>query len=105
MFAIVSLNGNQYKFIPGKEYKIDLKDPEQYKDQKLNFDQVLLISDDKIKVGTPAIKDAIVEAEIIQPNFKDEKVTVFKFHAKKRYKRTKGHRQEYSIVKILSIKS
>ena len=100
MFAIVAHNGKQYKFEVGKTYEIDLLDSEE---KKVVFDKVLLISDEKdTKVGNPEIKDAKVEAEFID-NIKDEKVNVFKFHAKKHYMRSNGHRQNYSRVKISSI--
>jgi len=103
MFAIISINGNQHKVFPDKQYKVELKEPENFKDGKIVFDQVLLISDEKTVVGTPIIKGASVEAEIVEPAVKDDKVLVFKFHAKKRYKRTRGHRQVVSLIKIVKI--
>lgn len=103
MFAVMSHKGNQYKVLPNKEYQIDLLElnPDE---KKINFSEVLLINDGKkTTVGNPFIEGASVEAEFVK-NISDEKVEVFKFHSKKRYKKTLGHRQKYSIVKILNIK-
>ncbi len=103
MFAIVSHKSKQYKIEVGKTYKFDLI--EETKDKKVKFDEVLLISDEKsVKVGEPTIKGASVEAEIIG-DIKADKVGIMKFHAKKHYKRTNGHRQNYTEVKISSINS
>lgn len=104
MFAIVNIDKNQYKFEPGKEYKIDLLDEKASSEKKAVFSDVLLISlDKKTAVGTPTIKGASVEADIVAPKLLDKKVKVFKFHAKKRYKKTAGHRQGYSLIKITKI--
>jgi len=100
MFAIVSDEGKQYKFEVGRIYDIDLHDSEE---KKITFSDVLLISDEKeTKIGEPTIKGATVEADFLG-EIKGDKVEVFKFHAKKHYKRNNGHRQKYSKVKISSI--
>ncbi|MFA7253423.1 MAG: 50S ribosomal protein L21 [Patescibacteria group bacterium] len=100
MFAVVSYQGNQTKVEAGKEYKMDITESD---DKKITFDEVLLISDgEEIKVGAPFIEGAKVEAEVIASG-RGEKVSGIKFKAKKRYKRTFGHRQQYQLVKILSI--
>jgi len=100
MFAIVSHNNKQYKFETDKVYEIDLTANDG---KKIVFSEVLMISDDKkTSVGNPNIKDATVEAEVIEDT-KGDKVEVFKFHAKKHYKRCNGHRQNYTKVKITSI--
>jgi len=101
MFAVVSLNGNQYKVTPEKEYNIALM--AETEETKLTFTEVLLVSDDKkVTVGTPLIKDAKVEAEILGEST-GEKLESVKFKAKKRYKRNLGHKQHYTRIKILSI--
>jgi len=102
MFAVVSDRGNQLKVEEGREYKIDLiEEPE---DKKVTFEQVLLVSDAETKVGSPYVEGASVEAEFIDV-VKGEKIKVFKFHAKKRYQRTKGHTQKYSLIRIKKIKA
>ncbi len=101
MFAVVSLNGNQYKVMPEKEYDIALM--AETDDKKIIFSEVMLVSDEKkVTVGTPFIKDAKVEAEILGETT-GKKVVGTKFKAKKRYKRNLGHKQHYTRVKILSI--
>lgn len=103
MFAVVSYKGNQYKIEPNKEYQVDLLElnPDE---KKVTFSEVLLVNDGKKDyIGNPNVHGASVEAEFVK-NIRDDKVEVFKFHSKKRYKRTHGHRQSYSIIKVLSIK-
>lgn len=119
MFAIISHKGNQYKFEPDKSYKIDLikqeKAPtislradvevptESVGKEKITFSEVLVISDEKKNIiGSPLIPNASVEAEIVG-NAVDKKIGVFKFHSKKRYQRNHGHREDYTLVKILKI--
>ncbi|MEI6498594.1 MAG: 50S ribosomal protein L21 [bacterium] len=101
MFAVVSLNGIQYKVMAEKEYDIALMG--ETEENKLTFTEVLLVSDDKkVTIGAPFIKDAKVEAEILGETT-GKKVESIKFKAKKRYKRNLGHKQHYTKIKILSI--
>lgn len=100
MFAVIDHKGNQYKVEAGREYKIDLLDTE---DKEITFSNVLLVSDDKeTKVGAPYVAGITVLAENLGLA-RGEKITGIKFHAKKRYKRNLGHKQDYTLVKILSI--
>lgn len=102
MFAVISHKGNQYKVEPGKEYSVDLLDlPEDQKE--ITFSDVLLVADgDKITVGEPTVKGAEVKAEVLGTKA-GEKVRVYKFRAKKRYERTQGHRQKYTLIKVVQI--
>ena len=103
MFAIISYKGNQYMVMPEKEYNIDLVLPEEADKKKIEFSEVLLISDDsKVTVGQPIINGASVEAEIVA-EVREEKTTVRKFHSKKRYQRTIGSRDTKTRIKILNI--
>jgi large subunit ribosomal protein L21 len=102
MFAVIIYKGKQYKVTPDQEIKIDLIETDK---KSIVFSDVLIVDNDKeIKTGAPTVEGATVEGEIVG-NAKDKKVTGIKFHAKKRYKRTLGHRQDYTIVKIKNIKS
>lgn len=98
MIAVVKIAGKQYLVEEGKSIKIlSLLDNG---DQKNKIDQVLMIaSDKKISLGSPTVKDAYVEFEKIAEG-KDKKVLVVKHHPKKRYRRVKGHRQNYSRLLI-----
>lgn len=103
MLAIISYKNNQYRVEEGGEYNFDLLDGS--KDKKIIFDQILLVNDGKsVKIGTPEVKGAFVEGEIVG-EVKGKKISSIKFHAKKRYKRTLGHSEKYTRVKISKIKS
>jgi large subunit ribosomal protein L21 len=101
MFAIVSLAGKQFSVETGKKIKIDSK--LESKDKKLKLSEVLLIADEKkLNIGKPTIAGASVDAEIIEGK-KADKVLIVKHHPKKRYRRTVGHRQDQTILKIVKI--
>lgn len=102
MFAIIDFNNVQYKVEPGKEYNLPLFEYDEKK-PAIVFDTILLLSDDKnVTVGTPAVAGAKVSATIVGKT-RSEKVRIFKFKAKKRYKRTGGQVQDLIKVKIEKI--
>ena len=101
MFAIIKTGGKQYVVTPDKKLKIEKIASTE--DKKVVFDKVLLFSDGgKVEIGKPYLKGIKVEAELIEEG-RDKKVIVFKYKAKKRYKKKKGHRQPFSEVIIKSI--
>lgn len=102
MFAVVEIGGRQYKVSPNEKISVELLEDEAGKEIK--FDKVLLISkDDKdAEIGMPFVKGATVDAKIVK-HFKGEKIRVFKFTPKKRYKKTQGHRQNYTELEITAI--
>jgi large subunit ribosomal protein L21 len=98
MFAIIKTGGKQYRVQEGDVLDVEKLPAEA--NQKFNFSQVLLVaSDEETLIGTPFIEKALVRAEVVE-NFKDEKVTVFKKKRRKQYRRTRGHRQNLTRVKI-----
>jgi len=102
MYSIFEINGEQYIGEKGKELKIDKLDkvPEN---KELIFDKVLLYRNgDKILIGTPYLNNVLVKATYLR-DIKDKKVIVFKYKRRKRYRRKKGHRQEYSVIRINEI--
>ncbi len=100
-FAVIKTGGKQYKVKEGQELKIEKLGVEEGK--KVKFDQVLLLNDnDDVKIGKPYLKDVKVEAEILE-NGKGKKVEVVKYKPKIRYKKTFGHRQHFTKIKILKI--
>jgi len=101
-FAIVETGGKQYKIAEGDVFSIEkIKDVEAGKSVK--FDKVLLLDDGKTtKVGTPYIKGATVEVELLETG-KGKKLHIQKFKAKSRYKRRVGHRQHFSKVSVKKI--
>lgn len=103
MFAIINYKGNQYKIVPEKEYNIDLLSEEESKNNKIEFTEVLLVSNESdVILGQPNIEGATVEAEILS-EVREDKTTVLKFHSKKRYQRKIGHRAKKTRIKILKI--
>ena len=101
MYALVEFMGKQYKAENGAVLKVDKIDAEP--GAKINIDTVLLVSaggsGDSVKVGSPYVNGAKVSATV-ESHGKDGKIIVFKYKPKKDYRRKKGHRQQYSIIKI-----
>lgn len=103
-FAVIQTGGKQYKVSEGTTLSIEKIKGEYKKGDKLVFDQVLLVANDKdTTVGTPFIDGAKVNAEIIEIG-RARKVLVVKYKQKSRYLRRNGHRQPFFKVKITSIK-
>lgn len=101
MYAVIETGGKQYKVEAGQEIFIEKLDVEA--DDTVTFDKVLAVGgDDGIKVGSPYVKGATVEAKVIK-NGKAKKVTVFTYKPKKNEKRKMGHRQPYTKVSISAI--
>ncbi len=102
MYAIIESCGKQYKVSEGDVVYFEKLDVEEGK--KVTFDNVVLMSDDKnVKVGTPYVKGCKVEGTVVAHG-KGKKIIVYKYKAKKNYRRTQGHRQPYTKVEIKSIK-
>lgn len=101
MFAIVEIQGKQYKVSENDKIDVDKLKEEK---GKVTFDKVLLYAkDDKnVELGNPYINGAKVDAEIVEQK-RGEKLRVFKMKPKKRYSRTIGHRTHLSTIEIKSI--
>ncbi len=100
-FAIIKLAGVQLKVYEGKEYEVNKLDGA--KGDTLEIKDVLLVQKgDDTKIGTPLVDGAKVVLEITSQK-KDDKVRVFKFKAKSRYRRTQGHRALITRVAVKSI--
>jgi len=98
MYAIVESGGKQYKAVPGGIIEVDRLHLEV--GSKVDLDQVLLVSnDDDVKVGTPTVKGANVQATVLE-HFKGRKIIIIKYIPKERYRRKKGHRQQYTRLQI-----
>jgi len=101
MYAVIKTGGKQYRVKEGDLLEIDKLGAE--KGRKITFDRVLLIEDeDQILVGTPVVEKALVRAEVVE-NFKGDKVLIFMKKRRKQYRRTRGHRQELTKVRIEKI--
>jgi large subunit ribosomal protein L21 len=98
MFAIIKTGGKQYRIQVGDVLTVE-KIPAEVS-QKILFNQVLLICDDQeAMIGTPFLEKAAVRAEVVE-NLKDDKVIVFKKIRRKQFRRTRGHRQELTKLRI-----
>ena len=101
MYAIVTTGGKQYKVCENdiiNVEKLDAKVGEQ-----INLDVLMLVDGDKVTNGNPLVKSAEVIAEVIEQG-KEDKIVVFKYKAKKNYRRKQGHRQPFTALKIISVK-
>lgn len=101
MYAIIETGGKQYKVQEGdviRVEKLDLAEGDAVK-----FDKVLFVSNDgKINTGKPYLEGAAVDA-VVEGHGKAKKIIVFKYKAKKDYRKKQGHRQPYTQVKIEKI--
>lgn len=105
MYAVIETGGKQFRVEPGDVIDVELAPVSGKKTQKVMFDRVLLIGDDKgVKVGTPVVSGAAVSAVLVD-EVRGPKVRVFKMKRRKGYRRTRGHRQDLLRVKIENIKA
>ena len=119
MIAIIKTGGKQFKVKKGDEIKVEKINPVREKSSdkakgakgekgdKIEFDKVLLLADEKtkeIRIGQPYLEGVKVEAEILEQG-REKKVMVIKYKPKSRYRRRAGHRQLYTKVKIIKIGS
>ena len=103
MVSVVKQGGFQYKVAEGELLDIPLVEGEV--GQEITLESVLLLSDGtKTTIGTPTIAGAVVKAEIVEHG-RGAKVLVVKKHRRKDYQRRNGHRQDFTKVKITSIKA
>jgi len=98
MFAVIKSGGRQFKVSVGQTLEVErltIADGEQ-----IRIEEVLLISDaDRSLVGTPYVGDAAVLATV-ERQTRGEKLIVFKYKSKKRYRHRRGHRQELTVLRI-----
>ena len=102
MFAIIETGGKQYKAIVGEILEIEKLELEE--GESITINEVLPIDNDgDVKVGTPFIKGSQVTLKVVD-QIKGDKIKVYKMKAKKRYQKTQGHRQKYTLVEVTEIK-
>ena len=97
MKAIFKTGGKQYYVTENDRLYIEKLDAKA--GEKVVFDEVLYVDG---KAGNPFVKGAKIEAEVIK-NGRAKKIKVFKYRPKKKYRKTQGHRQPYTLVEIKKI--
>lgn len=103
MLAVIKTGGRQYIVTAGQKIKIEKIDKKI--GEEIIFSDVLLLQKEKMtEIGFPLVKGAKVTAKVISQG-KKKKVIAFKYRAKEREKRKKGHRQPFTEVEIIKIAS
>nr|WP_122013143.1 50S ribosomal protein L21 [Maliibacterium massiliense] len=100
MVAVVRTGGKQYRVQEGDVLYVEKLAVEE--GATVQLDPLMIIDGDNVKIGTPVVEGASVEAKLIG-NVKGEKIIVFKMKSKKNYRKKQGHRQPYSKVEITKI--
>ena len=101
MYAVVVTGGKQYRVCPG--YKIRVEKLNVEAGESVCLDKVLVLGGEgETMVGAPYVEGAAVDAEVVA-NGKADKVIIFKYKAKKDYRKKQGHRQPYTELKINGI--
>jgi large subunit ribosomal protein L21 len=102
MYAVLETGSKQYRVAAGDTLEIERLEIEAGK--PVTFDRVLLVNNGgKLTVGSPTVKAASVVADVVE-HIRGEKKIAFKMKRRKGYHKTKGHRQELTVVKIKDIK-
>jgi large subunit ribosomal protein L21 len=101
MYAVVKTGGKQYRVSAGEKLKVEQIAADVGAD--IVLDQVLLVADgENISMGAPLLSGAAVQAKIIAHG-RGEKVRIFKMRRRKHYRKSQGHRQNYTEIQILGI--
>ncbi len=99
VYAIIATGGKQYRVSEGDTIYIEKLDASP--DSEVSF-PVLMISGDEIRTGSPVIEGASVTGKVVRHG-RGQKIIVYKFKAKKNYRRKQGHRQPFTQVEITAI--
>lgn len=103
MFAVVKTGGKQYKVASGDVIKVEKLDAEA--GATVEIDQVLMVGDDaKTTVGAPLVAGASVAFEVLDQR-KGPKITIFKKKRRKNHRRTRGHRQAITVLRVTDIRA
>jgi large subunit ribosomal protein L21 len=101
MYAVIKTGGKQYRVTAGDMLKVERLKAEV--GSAIVLDQVLLVGDgDAVKLGAPLLAGAAVKATVVSHGLAD-KVKIFKLRRRKHYKKSQGHRQQYTEIQITEI--
>ena len=101
MYAVIRTGGKQYRVAQGDKLHVEKLDGKV--GDSITLTDVLLVGGDALKVGTPLVAGAKVEAKIVAQD-RDKKIIIFKFRRRKNYHRKSGHRQPFTALEITAIK-
>ena len=102
MYAVIQTGGKQYRVTPGDVIQVEKIDAAA--GDSLSLDQVLLVCDGaEVRVGSPVLAGATVTAKV-KGHGRGDKIRIFKLRRRKNYRRTQGHRQDYTEIEITGIK-
>jgi large subunit ribosomal protein L21 len=98
MYAVIRSGGKQYRVAPGQTIRLEKVAGEV--GSKVELDSVLLVENEgNIQIGSPLVANVKVEATVVE-NDRAKKILVFKKKRKKQYRRTAGHRQDFTAIRI-----
>jgi large subunit ribosomal protein L21 len=101
LFAVLETGGKQHKIQPGSVLRVEKLDTAE--GEQVTFDRILAVGDeDQTVIGTPYIEGARVAAKVLRQG-KAKKIIVFKYKAKKNYRRKNGHRQLFTEIRVQEI--
>ncbi len=102
MYAIVRTGGKQYRVNVGDTIYVErLEAPVG---EKITLDDILLVGGDSVKVGSPRVAGATVVGTVVEQD-RGAKIRVFKYKKRKHYRRTRGHRQSYTALRIEAVQA
>jgi large subunit ribosomal protein L21 len=101
MYAVVKTGGKEYRISPGDLIRVE-KLEGKVGDQVTMKDILMVSHEDQVQVGNPLLGNAVVTGEIVQ-QVKGKKVLIYKMKRRKNYRRTKGHRQTYTYIRVNDI--
>lgn len=101
MYAVIKTGGKQYRVAAGDKLKVEKLAGDVGSD--VTFDQVLMLADgDNVTIGAPLVSGATVPAKIVAHG-RGDKVMIFKMRRRKHYRKTQGHRQDFTEIEIGAI--
>lgn len=101
MYAVIKTGGKQYRVAPGQKLKVE-QIPADI-GQEISLDQVLSVGEgESLKVGSPVVEGATVTAKVLAHG-RHDKIKIFKMRRRKHYRKSQGHRQNYTEIEISAI--
>jgi large subunit ribosomal protein L21 len=101
MYAVVKTGGKEYRISPGDLVRVEKMEGKV--GDRVTMEDILMVSrDGQVEIGNPRLANAVVTGEIVQ-EVKGKKILTYKMKRRKNYRRTKGHRQTYTYIRVNDI--